>query len=162
MATRFLHRGLDLDSANSTANPFAFDRNDVLSAKVVNAAGSAETRHVPAIGYEAKTSSFTVSKSDNGKVFKFDSTTSIVATLPATEAGLTFTFVVGQLTAATGHSVSPAAADQIIGNGFTAADDKDAICSAATDRVGDAITIVGDGVDGWYITSVTGTWAREA
>jgi hypothetical protein len=42
-----------------------------------------------------------------------------------------------------------------------AADDKDAINTAATDRVGDSLTLVGDGVDGWYVVGVTGTWARE-
>ena len=30
------------------------------------------------------------------------------------------------------------------------------------DRAGDAITLVGDGVDGWYITGLTGTWTRQA
>jgi hypothetical protein len=52
-------------------------------------------------------------------------------------------------------------ADLIRGNGITPADNKDLICTQATSRIGDSCTIVGDGVDGWYITAITGTWARE-
>jgi hypothetical protein len=87
-----------------------------------------------------------------------------VITLPATQLGLVYTVMLGAggLSASTGLSVSPAAADQIIGNGFTVADDKDAINTGATDVVGDSITLVGDGSAGWYVTNVTGTWAREA
>lgn len=108
------------------------------------------------------TASFTLLPKDNGAVIFADSTTSVVVTLPATAKGLRFTLVVKQLTTATGHSFSPAAADYITGNGLTAVDDKDLICSAASDRVGDAVQIVADGVDGWFITAVSGTWAKEA
>lgn len=101
---------------------------------------------------------------DDGATVIVDTTASSVAVaLPATRKGLRFTLIVGGLpTAGAGHALSPVAADKIIGNGFTAADDKDAICTAASDRVGDAITVVGDGVDGYYIESVVGTFAREA
>lgn len=87
-----------------------------------------------------------------------------VITLPATQAGLVYTVMLGAggLSASTGLSVSPAAADQIIGNGFTVADDKDAINTGATDAVGDSITLIGDGSAGWYVANVVGTWAREA
>ncbi len=121
-------------------------------------------RYVRGAAFESKTASFTITAEDDGKVFEADSTTSVVATLPAasdTTKGMRVTLVVGQLTTSGGHAFSPNASDKIMGNGFTAADDKDAICSAATDRVGDAMTLICDGVDGWYIESVTGTWARE-
>lgn len=84
-----------------------------------------------------------------------------VITLPATVAGLKIRALAGIASTTTGLSLSPAAADQIIGNGFTAADDKDAVNTAATDVVGDMLELTGDGDDGWYTTLVKGTWARE-
>jgi hypothetical protein len=112
-----------------------------------------------------------VPKAANYVVPREESATTYIATaanlvfsLPPTEKGLVFTFVVAAsgLSAGTGLSVSPAAVDKIMGNGLTSLDNKDAINSGATDREGDSITLEGDGVDGWYITSVIGTWAREA
>lgn len=106
----------------------------------------------------------TLTAADDGcTVVTTNTTDTTVVTLPATALGLRFRLILGGLAGAgAGHSFSPAAADKIMGNGFTAADDKDAICSAATDRIGDCIELLGDGVDGWYVTHVTGTWAREA
>lgn len=85
-------------------------------------------------------------------------------TLPATVEGLEYTIILAAagLSTGAGLAISPAAADQIIGNGFTPADNKDAILAGSGDRAGDTITLVGDGVAGWYITAVTGTWTREA
>lgn len=122
-------------------------------------------RFVSGATVEAKTASFTITSEDDGKVFLADSTSSVVATLPAASAdtkGMRVALAVKQLTTSGGHAFSPAAADKIIGNGFTAADDKDAICSAASDRVGDVMWLQCDGDEGWYIISVIGTWAREA
>jgi len=88
----------------------------------------------------------------------------LVISLPPTAPGLHFTFVLaaGGLSAGAGLAISPVAADKIMGNGFTSADNKDAILAGATDREGDSITLEGDGADGWYISAVTGTWTREA
>lgn len=61
-----------------------------------------------------------------------------------------------------GLSISPAAADAIHGNGLTSVDNKDLINTGATDREGDMVELVADGVDGWFIVSVNGTWAKEA
>ena len=110
---------------------------------------------------EVVTTNRTLTREDNGKTF-FADAVDLVFTLPPTEAGLTFTFITKTLSASTGVQVSPNAADQIIGNGFTPADDKDAINTAATDAVQDTLTIVGDGSLGWYITGIKGTWARQA
>lgn len=110
-----------------------------------------------------KTAAYTLTPADSGKVFLADASASVIFTLPATAEGLTFTIIVKTLpTTGAGTAFSPAAADKIIGNGFTPADDKDAVCVVASDRLGDLLTVVGDGVDGWYITSVIGTWTREA
>lgn len=108
------------------------------------------------------TEALTLTAEDDGLTVVADATSSLVVTLPATAAGLKFTLVVKQLTSSSGgHAFSPNANDKIMGNGFTSADDKDAICTHSTDREGDSITLVGDGVDGWFITAVTGTWAKE-
>jgi hypothetical protein len=105
----------------------------------------------------------TLTAKDSGAILIASNLTSSIITLPSTAVGLRYTLVVGVLpTSGVGHSFSPAALDKISGNGFTPADDKDAVCVVASDRLGDVLTIVGDGVDGWIITNVTGTWTREA
>lgn len=97
----------------------------------------------------------------------------LVITLPATVVGYSYTIRNGGAAPSgaaagtgadfsVGINVSPNAADKIAGNGFTATDDKDAINTKATARVGDEIRIIGDGVNGWFLEIVKGTWAREA
>lgn len=88
----------------------------------------------------------------------------LVITLPSTAAGLSFTFILenAALSTGTGLSISPAAADAINGNGLTSVDNKDLILAGSGDREGDMVTLVADGVDGWYITSAIGTWSKEA
>lgn len=111
---------------------------------------------------EIKTAAYTLTAADSGKIFLANAAASVVFTLPSTVLGLQFTIVCMTATSSgAGTSFSPAAADKIMGNAFTAADDKDAQNTAATDVVGDTMTVVGDGVDGWYITNVIGIWARE-
>ncbi len=100
-------------------------------------------------------------------------TDAITVTLPATSAGAYFIIRNGGAAITSGGpsgatsdasvlvTVSPNASDKIQGNGFTAADDKDALNTKATAKVGDEIRIVGDGTDGWLITHVKGTWVRE-
>ncbi len=87
-----------------------------------------------------------------------------VFTLPAASAdtkGVWYEFECGALSTGTGLSISPAAADSIRGNGLTAVDDKDLINSGATDRLGDSVRIYCDGVVGWVIEAIVGTWAKE-
>lgn len=97
-----------------------------------------------------------------------------VVTLPATSAGAVFIVRNGGLPASSGlgaasgasggvlAAVSPNASDKIQGLAFTAADNKDALNTKATSQVGDQITLVGDGIDGYNIQSAKGVWAREA
>jgi len=165
MSTRFIFRGLDPEVPTGDAVSVSFNRSGTLVAKLDNGAGTIESRPIPLGGVEKVTASKTLTPSDHGKVLIADSTTSVVLTLPSSAAypaGLQYTLVLEQITAGTGHAFSPNAVDMITGNGLTAVDDKDLICTGATDRVGDAITIVSDGELGWYITSVVGTWAKEA
>jgi len=109
---------------------------------------------------EVVTDDFTVTAAESGKIFIVNAA-DVTATLPSTAAGLTYTFIVQTLSTTTGLSISPAAADAIHGGGQASTDNKDLINTAATDAEGDMVTIVGDGVDGWWITSIVGTWAEE-
>jgi hypothetical protein len=87
-----------------------------------------------------------------------------VFTLPAANAdtrGVWYEFETGALSAGTGLAISPAAADHIRGNGLTSVDNKDLINSGASDRLGDSVRLYCDGVDGWVIEQVLGTWAKE-
>lgn len=103
------------------------------------------------------TAAFTLTPADSGNIYRIN-VADAVATLPATAEGLKYTFVVDTVSATTGCSISPAAADNI--NGGT--DDKDLINTAATDVKGDSVTVVGDGAEGWVTTSMHGIWAAEA
>lgn len=91
-----------------------------------------------------------------------------VFTLPAASAairGVWYEFECGALSAGTGLSISPAAADAIGGNGLTEVVNKDLINSGVTDRLGDRVRIICSGVTGataWRIQSVIGTFAKEA
>lgn len=84
-----------------------------------------------------------------------------VVTLPSTVVGYSYTIRNGGADGTVAVNVSPAAADKIMGNGFTSADNKDAINTKATAKKGDYIKLVGDGANGWVITEVAGIWARE-
>lgn len=101
-------------------------------------------------------------------------TDAITITLPATAAGSSFFIRNGGVPASsavgvgTGNdfsclvTVAPVAADKIQGLAFTAADNKAALNTKATAKVGDFIEIIGDGVDGYNITRARGVWARAA
>lgn len=109
---------------------------------------------------EADLVSRTLTPEESGATFEAGAV-DLVYTLPATQRGLVYTFIVKTISTVTGLSISPNAVDKIMGNGFTSVDDKDVINTAATDRVGDLIQLVGDGVDGWYVRDIIGTWAKE-
>ncbi len=91
-----------------------------------------------------------------------------VFTLPAAGVatrGVTYRFQTGVVSAGTGLSISPAAADAIFGAGLTAVVNKDLINTGATDVLGDFVTIRGTGAGGvtaWEIVDLRGIWAKEA
>lgn len=88
-----------------------------------------------------------------------------VFTLPAAAAGTKGVWYIiscGAASSGTGLSISPNASDNIRGAGLSATDNKDLINTGATDVIGDSATIVCDGADGWIITALSGTWAKEA
>jgi len=99
----------------------------------------------------------TLTAADSGNVYRIN-VADCVVNLPATEEGLEFKFVIDTVSATTGCSLSPVAADNI--NGGT--DDKDLINTAATDVKGDNVTLYGDGDEGWLTVGMHGVWAAEA
>ncbi|MBF8255140.1 MAG: hypothetical protein HW375_47 [Anaerolineales bacterium] len=108
-----------------------------------------------------KTDNYTVLASESGTTFKI-ATDAKVFTLPSTAAGLGFTFINSGADGAVLLAISPAAADAIHGRALTSVDNKDLLNTKATAKEGDTVTLVGDGVDGWFIVAVEGIWAKEA
>jgi len=108
-----------------------------------------------------KTLDYTVLASESGTTFKI-ATDAKVFTLPSTEAGLHYTFINSGADGAVLLTISPAAADAIHGRALSSVDNKDLLNTKATAKEGDFVTLVGDGVDGWFIVAIEGIWAKEA
>ena len=96
---------------------------------------------------------------ESGTVFAI-ATDAKVFTLPATVKGVAYTFVNTGADAAVLLSISPAVADAIYY--ITGVDNKDLLNTKITAIKGDMVSLVGDGADGWYVTAIKGTWAKEA
>lgn len=111
---------------------------------------------------QTKTQNFNFAEGDSG-VVTCVGTDGVVATLPATVLGMTFILVNTGEDGTVEIKLDPNANDKIMGNGFTSADNKDAINTKATAKKGDFIVVVGDGAaaGGWFIQSIRGIWARE-
>jgi len=111
---------------------------------------------------ETVTASQTLSYNDSGKVFLVG-TDALTITLPATRAGVRFTFVNSGDDDGVLITVSPNANDKIMGTiaavSMTASDDGDLTNTKSGANKGDWCTIVGDGSDGWYIIGGDGVWA---
>lgn len=133
------------------------DEQVVASGGLVRVEAGGSVQHE---GVVSKAADYTVLATESGTVF-LAGAVDLKFTLPATQAGLRYTFITHTVSATTGLQISPAAADAIMGAGLTSVDDKDLINTAATDAEGDSVTLVGDGVDGWWIESINGTWAKE-
>ena len=111
--------------------------------------------------YLAKSADHAVTAAESGATFvNTKGSGSTVFSLPATVAGLVYTFL--ESNASGEITVRPVAADKIMGGGLTALDDKDVVNTGGTNAVGDLVTLIGDGADGWWITHKVGTWARES
>lgn len=109
----------------------------------------------------------TLTEADSGKIF-FVTADAKVITLPATVAGVKYTFINKGADGAVAINVSPAAADAIHGTTnastnvvLSGVDNKDAINTKGTATTGDYITIIGDGTEGWYVIGCGGIWASE-
>ena len=111
------------------------------------------------------TASTTLTNADHGKTFLVG-TDALVVTLPATSKGISFSFINSGADGNNIITISPAAADKIMGsianaaqdNVAGASDDGDLVNTKASANKGDRVTLVGDGADGWYITEGVGIW----
>lgn len=104
----------------------------------------------------------TLDAQDTGKVFFVD-TDAVVITLPAIADGLGGVKVVNIGAYGTvAVTLSPAAADMILGPDITGADDKDLINTKATAKRGDYVKLDLGDADGYVVTEMSGTWARQA
>lgn len=101
---------------------------------------------------------------DCGKLFCVDADADNDAlTLPAIAAGLSgLTILAVGAFGTTKIVIDPNAADMILGPDITGADNKDLICTKATQRRGDFVTLIAGDADGYMVTEQRGTWAREA
>lgn len=100
-------------------------------------------------------------------------TDGVTMTLPAT--GLTFAFTIRNggdnasgtptRSAADGSCaviIAPNASDLIHGMQMTESDADTLTNTKATSKIGDEISLIPNGTDGWVITSMKGTWAQTA
>lgn len=101
---------------------------------------------------------------DSGKLFCVtDAGDADALTLPAIATGLSgITILAIGAFGTTAVTISPDAADMILGPDITGADNKDLICTKATQRRGDFVTLIAGDADGYMVTEMRGTWAREA
>jgi hypothetical protein len=104
--------------------------------------------------------SHTLKAEDDGTtVIANNAAATVTTNLPkASDAGVgaKFTVVTGALPGAgAGTTVHPATGDNINAKAANA----DLVNSAASDAVGDAVTLVSDGVLTWFTTGKIGTWA---
>jgi hypothetical protein len=110
-------------------------------------------------GLTAKTAAFTVTfPEDNGKIFEMELLTGMDVVLPAVSSankGMRVTLVNALLPTSNVYKVSPASGDRI---GYLA-DDAELQNTAATDVLGDLVTLESDGVDGWIVINKIGIWA---
>lgn len=111
--------------------------------------------------HELKSGNYTVDAEDAGKFIWVD-TDAVVITLPS--VGGIAAFRVGNIAAygVSGVAISPAAADMIEGPDITAADNKDIINTKATAARGDWVQVNDGDANGWSVSQMVGTWAREA
>jgi hypothetical protein len=101
---------------------------------------------------------------DSGKLFCVSAAGDADAlTLPSIADGLSgITILAVGAFGTTAVTVDPAAADMILGPNITGADNKDLICTKATQRRGDFVTLIAGDADGYMVTEMRGIWAREA
>jgi len=110
--------------------------------------------------HETKSDNYTVDALDSGKVIHIDTDAKTI-TLPATTSGLTVTYVNDGADAGVAINLSPDANDRIMGPDIAGLENKDLINTKTTAKRGDFVTLVGDGVTGWYVTEMRGIWATE-
>lgn len=113
---------------------------------------------------ETLTGTKTFDAQDCGKLFCVtDAGDADALTLPAIADGLGgITILAVGAFGTTAVTIAPAAADMILGPDIAGADNKDLICTKATQRRGDFVTLDLGDADGYVVTELRGTWARQA
>ena len=130
---------------------------------------SGDNSQVEQISVVEITASKTVSIEESGNVFLIG-TDALTVTLPATKKGAKYTFINSGADGNNIITISPNASDGIFGSIANATadsvsggvDNKNIINTKATSNKGDRITLIGDGVDGWYVAGGVGIWASQA
>jgi len=113
------------------------------------------------VNIETKTSSATLTAADSGKTF-VSATDGVVFTLPAIATGAVYKFVNAAEDGTNTLTISPNASDGIDYAG-SKTDDKDVINTKVTSKQGDFIVIASlSSTTHWSVTSVRGTFAKEA
>ncbi len=106
----------------------------------------------------------TLTYQDDGKVF-YIATDAKTFTLPATAAGVKYTFVNSGADGNNIVTISPNASDGIFGNvgkyELAGTDDLDVVNTKVSAKKGDTIILRGDGVDGWFVEYVSGNWVSS-
>jgi len=112
---------------------------------------------------EELTGTKTFDAQDCGKLFTVtDAGDADALTLPAIADGLSgLTILAVGAFGTTALTISPNADDMILGPNITGANNKDLICTKATQRRGDFVTLISGDADGYMVTALRGTWARE-
>ncbi len=111
--------------------------------------------------YETLSANKTFDVEDTGKTFFID-TDATTTTLPAVATPVFCKVVNIGAYGTVAVNLSPQAADMIEGPDITAANDKDLINTKATAQRGDYAVLGNIDADGYMVTELVGTWAREA
>ncbi len=145
-----------------TSNSFIGFVHRYVSSGVVIVAYDVDNLIDPYAGKIAETVSanVTVDATDSGRIF-FVNTDAKIITLPAVQGIAGFKIVNIGAYGVVAVTIAPNANDMIEGPGITAADDKDIVNTAATAQRGDYVQIEYGDANGWAITDMKGTWARE-
>lgn len=111
---------------------------------------------------EAISANKTLDAQDTGKLFWVD-TDAVTITLPAIADGYAGGKIVnGGAYGTVAVTLSPQGTDMILGPDITGADNKDLINTKATAKRGDSAQLDLGDADGYVVTELRGTWAREA
>lgn len=116
----------------------------------------------PHDGFLAETVSnnLTLDAEDSGKALWVDTDAKAI-TLPAVEGMSNIRIINGGAFGTVAVTVSPNANDMIESADITAANNKDLVNTKATARRGDFIDLDYGDANGWVVTRMKGTWARE-
>mgnify|MGYP003394368474 CR=1 FL=1 len=157
----------DTFTFNPASGPFVGFVHRYVSAGVAVVAFDALKYRDPWAQYtkrETLSATKTFDAEDCGKLFCVDADGDADAlTLPAIATGLSgLTILAVGAFGTTAVTIDPAAADMILGPDITGADNKDLVCTKATQRRGDFVTLIAGDADGYMVTAMRGIWAREA